>query len=86
MPTTEKRTVIIALENHVRLAQQAVNSARDRSVLGDQNYLEVLITLRRLQDTDLSLIAERLRLATLWVGLAEATGQPLSLNLECCDS
>ena len=82
----QQRTLIIALENRVRLSRQALSSASDRYILGDQNYLEVLITLRRLQDTDRSLIAEQLRLVTLWVGLAEAAGQPLCQNLACRDS
>lgn len=82
----QQRKVIIALESRVRLSRKALDSARDRYILGDQNYLEVLIALRRLQDTDRSLIAEQLRLVTLWVELAEAAGRPLCQDLKCSNS
>ena len=76
------RPVIWLIQQSIK----ALDSARDRYILGDQNYLEVLISLRRLQDTDRSLVAKQLRLVTLWVGLAESAGRPLCQDLKCSNS
>lgn len=56
-------------------AQQALDAARNRYVLGDQNYLDVLTALRGLQEADRSLISERRLLITLWIRTREAIGR-----------
>ena len=82
----QQKAVITSLEKRRGYASQALNAARNRYVLGDQNYLEVLVALKELQNADRFLISEQLLLVILWVRTAEATGQPICQNLECLES
>ena len=65
-------------------AQQALDAARNRYTLGDQNYLDVLTALRGLQEADRFLVSERFQLITLWIRATEAIGQPMCGDVEDC--
>lgn len=59
-----QQAVIDSLEKRLGYARHALGAARNRYLLGDQNYLEVLIALRGMQNADRVLISEQLRLVT----------------------
>lgn len=81
-----QQAVIDSLEKRLGYARHALGAARNRYLVGDQNYLEVLIALRGMQNADRVLISEQLRLVTLWVRTVEALGQPLCRDSECQES
>ena len=81
----QQRKVIETLEARRGFAEQALNAARNRYVLGDQNYLDVLTALRGLQETDRLLVAERRILVTLWVENLESIGQHMCADLSDCE-
>ena len=69
-----------------RFSTRQIYIRRSKLFRSTNLLLEVLISLRRLQDTGRSLIAEQLRLVTLWVGLAESAAQPLCQDLKYSNS
>lgn len=73
----QQQQIIATLTQRQQFAQQALQAARNRYVLGDQNYLDVLTALRGLQQADRLLISEQRQLVTLWIGAVQATGQPM---------
>ena len=81
---TQQQSVIDTLQARRGFAQQALDASRNRYVLGDQNYLDVLTALRGLQEADRNLVSERRQLITLWIRTVEAIGQPMCLNEPEC--
>ncbi len=73
----QQQKIIATLASRRSHAQQALNAARNRYVLGDQNYLDVLTALRGLQEADRFLVSERRELITLWIRATESVGQPM---------
>ncbi len=80
----QQQKVITTLYSRRGHAQQALDAASNRYVLGAQNYLDVLIALRGLQDADRSLVAERRQLITLWIRTTESIGQPMCGGVSDC--
>ncbi len=80
----QQQRVIGALSARRDFAQQALETARDRYIRGDQNYLDVLTALRGLQDADRSLVFERRQLVTLWIQVTESVGQPMCGAIASC--
>ena len=80
----QQQKVIATLTARRGHAQQALNAARNRYVLGDQNYLDVLTALRGLQEADRFLVSERRQLITLWIRGTESIGQPMCGDVSNC--
>jgi len=80
----QQQKVIATLTARRGHAQQALNAARNRYVLGDQNYLDVLTALRGLQEADRFLVSERRQLITLWIRGMESIGQPMCGDGSSC--
>ena len=80
----QQQLIIDNLEARRGHAQQALDAARNRYILGDQNYLSVLTALRGLQEADRSLVSERRRLVTLWILATESIGQPMCAAVSLC--
>lgn len=80
----QQQKVIATLAARRGHAQQALNAARNRYVLGDQNYLAVLTALRGLQEADRFLVSERRQLITLWIRGTESIGQPMCSDGDNC--
>ena len=81
----QQQRIIETLQKRRDFAQKALSAARNRYVLGDQNYLDVLTALRGLQDADRLLITEQHLLITLWVQTMEAVGQPMCHDDTCVE-
>lgn len=80
----QQRKILHTLSERRGHAQQALAAARNRYVLGDQNYLDVLTALRGLQEADRFLVSEQRQLTVLWIQAMEAIGQPVCAEaLEC---
>jgi outer membrane protein TolC len=80
----QQQKVIKTLASRRGHAQKALDSARHRFVLGDQNYLNVLTALKGLQDADRSMITQRRQLISLWIQASESIGQSMcTLSSEC---
>jgi outer membrane protein TolC len=80
----QQKKVMLTLAARRGYAQRALDAARNRFVLGDQNYLDVLIALRRLQEAERSMVSERRQLISLWIRASEAIGQPMcNLSPNC---
>ena len=73
----QQKKVMLTLAARRGYAQRALDAARNRFVLGDQNYLDVLIALRRLQEAERSMVSERRQLISLWIRASESIGQPM---------
>ncbi|MEM7080843.1 MAG: TolC family protein, partial [Pseudomonadota bacterium] len=71
----QQRRVLTTLQERRSFAQQALQAARNRYTLGDQNYLAVLTALRGVQEADRQLVVEQRELMRLWIEALEATGQ-----------
>ena len=68
-------------------SEQALSAARNRYILGDQNYLDVLTALRGLQETERLLFSEQRQRVLLWIRTVESIGQPMCANrISCRDS
>ncbi|MDP6828665.1 MAG: TolC family protein, partial [Pseudomonadales bacterium] len=80
----QQQKVIATLSSRRGHAQQALDAARNRYVLGAQNYLDVLIALRGLQEADRFLVSERRQLITLWIRTTESIGQPMCSDALNC--
>ena len=80
----QQQKIIATLSSRRGHAQQARNAARNRYVLGDQNYLDVLTALRGLQEADRFLVSERRELITLWIRATESIGQPMCGDGSSC--
>ena len=74
---SQQHKVLDTLRTRRGYAAQALEAARNRYVLGDQNYLDVLVALRGLQEVDRLLVAQQGALYGLWIRRAEAVGQPM---------
>jgi NodT family efflux transporter outer membrane factor (OMF) lipoprotein len=80
----QQKKVMLTLAARRGYAQRALDAARNRFVLGDQNYLDVLIALRRLQEAERSMVSERRQLISLWIRASETIGQPMcNLSPNC---
>jgi outer membrane protein TolC len=80
----QQKKVIVTLAARRGHAQKALDAARNRFVLGDQNYLDVLTALRGLQEADRSMVSERRQLISLWIRASESIGQPMcNLSSNC---
>jgi len=80
----QQKKVMLTLAARRGYAQRALDAARNRFVLGDQNYLDVLIALRRLQEAERSMVSERRQLISLWIRASESIGQPMcNLSPNC---
>ena len=80
----QQKKAIVTLAARRGYAQKALDAARNRFVLGDQNYLDVLTALRGLQEADRSMVSERRQLISLWIRASESIGQPMcNLSSNC---
>ncbi len=80
----QQQKVIATLTTRRGHARQALDAARNRYTLGDQNYLDVLTALRGLQEADRFLVSERRQLLTIWIRAMEALGQPMCAGDAAC--
>ena len=80
----QQQQVVDTLLSRRGYAQQALAAARNRYVLGDQNYLDVLTALRGLQQAERLLISEQHQIITLWIALQESMGQPMCDGRDDC--
>ena len=79
-----QKEIIATLTARRGHARQALDAARNRYILGDQNYLDVLTALRALQEADRLLVAERRQLVSLSIFARQSAGQPMCLgNTDC---
>lgn len=80
----QQKKVMLTLAARRGYAQRALAAARNRFVLGDQNYLDVLLALRRLHEAERSMVSERRQIISLWIRTSESIGQPMcNLSSHC---
>ncbi len=81
----QQQEIIATLSARRGYARQALDAARNRYILGDQNYLDVLTALRGLQEADRFLVSEQRELVTLWIRATESIGQPMCDGASGCE-